>query len=72
MAGNQQAGTVPGFGTQTDFAGYERRGELKTVQQAERASGQEIHQNAFAAARYAASSACPPQPSALPKTGTVG
>ena len=25
-------------------SGYERRGELKTVQQAERASGQEIHQ----------------------------
>lgn len=45
MAGNQQAGTgSPVSGTQTDFAGYERRGELKTVQQAERASGQEIHQ----------------------------
>ena len=34
----------PVSGTQTDLAGYERRGELKTVQQAERASGQEIHQ----------------------------
>ena len=45
MAGNQQAGTgSPVSGTQTDLAGYERRGELKTVQQAERASGQEIHQ----------------------------
>ena len=44
MAGNQQLVLVPGFGTQTDLAGYERRGELKTVQQAERASGQEIHQ----------------------------
>ena len=45
MAGNQQAGTgSPVSGTQTDLAGYERRGELKTVQQAERASGQKIHQ----------------------------
>ena len=45
MAGNQQAGTgSPVSGTQTDLVGYERRGELKTVQQAERASGQEIHQ----------------------------
>ena len=35
MAGNQQAGTgSPVSGTQTDLAGYERRGELKTVQQA--------------------------------------
>ena len=33
MAGNQQAGTgSPVSGTQTDLAGYERRGELKTVQ----------------------------------------
>ena len=31
MAGNQQAGTgSPVSGTQTDLAGYERRGELKT------------------------------------------
>ena len=45
MAGNQQAGTgSPVSGTQTDLAGYERRGERKTVQQAERASGQDIHQ----------------------------
>ena len=45
MAGNQQAGTgSPVLGTQTDLAGYERKGELKTVQQAERASRQEIHQ----------------------------
>jgi len=45
MAGNQQAGTgSPVLGTQTGLAGYERKGELKTVQQAERASRQEIHQ----------------------------
>jgi len=45
MAGNQQAGTgSPASGTQTGLAGYERRGELKTVQQAEQASVQEIHQ----------------------------
>lgn len=45
MAGNQQAGTgAPVLGTQAGLAGYERKGELKTVQQAERASRQEIHQ----------------------------
>ena len=72
MAGNQQAGTgSPVSGTQTDLAGYERRGELNS---AASRTGQRTGNpsNAFAAARYAASSACPPQPSALPKTGTVG
>ena len=57
MAGNQQAGT-----------------EGRTKNSAASRTGQRTgnSSNAFAAARYAASSACPPQPSALPKTGTVG